>query len=334
MSEGRVGWRERFFGDRDRLGWWLLPMFVAVGLAGAVLAGSLAVVFASQRVDRLTRETAGARADLTSAAEDVREAADEAIDTITAEVDAVRDQLAADLPYPDAAEAGVVHLVLETQVPDPAAVSPAPAQQEQELDSDEDADDGEADDEPEAEPEPEPPPPPTIDVRRRASGFVVASDGETAFVATTFSLLADPSRPDVPLDVGVRVLTAGGETAGRVHSWQAGRDLLLLRVLLRGVEPMPWRPADEPIAAGDRITAVGVTPGLGAVQVGGTVAAAGGTGVISDVPDLELLAGGPVVDGQGRVVAVGSSRYTPFGNDPVAIPVRLLCDELLARCPD
>jgi hypothetical protein len=105
-------------------------------------------------------------------------------------------------------------------------------------------------------------------------------------------------------------------------------------VPLRGVEPMPWRPADEPIAPGDRITAVGVTPGLGAVQVGGTVAAAGSSAVISDVPTLELLAGGPVVDGQGRVVAVGSSRYSPFGSDPVAIPVRLLCDELLARCPD
>lgn len=262
-------------------------MFVAVGLAGAVLAGSLAVVFASQRVDRLTRETAGARADLAGANAEVQEAADEALAAIEAEVDAVRDEFGAELPYEDAAAAGVVHLVVDTP-------------------------DGE----------------------RRASGFVVARDGDDAFVATTFSLAVDPSRPEVPLDVAVRVGTAAGETRGGVHSWLAERDLLLLRVPLRGVEPLPWRPAGEELTAGDRVTGVGVTPGLGAVRVGGTVAAADPLGLITDLPPLQLLAGGPVVDGRGQVVAVGSTAYSPFGADPVAIPIRLLCDELLARCPD
>lgn len=334
MSEDGTGWRRRLLGDRDRLGWWLLPMFVAVGLAGAVLAGSLAVVFASQRVDRLTRETAGARADLQDAAEDVREAADEAIEEIRAEADAFRDQFSAELPYEDAAQAGVIHLELRAEVPDPAAVSAAPAVQEpdpgdQDPDADEDAG-TEAPDEPE---EPTAPPA-TIELVRRASGFVVARDGDDAFVATTFALLADPSRPDTPLDLAVRAVTAGGETSGRVHSWQAARDLLLLRVPLRGVEPLPWRPADEPLAPGDRVTGVGVTPGLGAVRVGGTVAAVEAPALVTDLPSLGLLAGGPVVDGQGRVVAVGSTRYAPFGADPLAIPVRLLCDEILARCPE
>lgn len=309
-------------------------MFVAVGLAGAVLAGSLAVVFASERVDRLTRETASARADLATAADDVRDTADEAMDAITAEADALRDRFATDLPYEDAAAAGVVHLVLETQVPDPAA-APVPAVQEQDVEPGEDGEDGDADPSPEDEPTTDAPaPPPMVELVRRASGFVVARDGDDAFVATTFALLADPSRPDVPLDVAVRVVTEGGETGGRVHSWQASRGLLLLRVPLSGVEPMPWRPATEPTAVGDRVTAVGVTPGLGAVRVGGTVAAAEGSGLVTDLPSLELLAGGPVVDAQGRVVAVGSTRYSPFGSDPVAIPVRLLCEELLARCPD
>jgi hypothetical protein len=283
----RHGWRERLFGDRDRLGWWLLPMFVAVGLAGAVLAGSLAVVFASQRVDRLTRETAGARADLVDANEEVRQVADEALEAIEAEVDAVRDEFGAELPYEDAAEAGVVHLVV-------------------------DAADGE----------------------RRASGFVVARDGDDAFVATTFSLAVDRSRPEVPLDVAVRVVTAAGETRGGVHSWQAERDLLLLRVPLRGVEPLPWRPAGEELTAGARVTGVGVTPALGAVRVGGTVAANDPLGLVTDLPPLHLLTGGPVVDGRGQVVAVGSTAYSPFGADPVAIPIRLLCEELLARCPN
>jgi S1-C subfamily serine protease len=308
------GWRERFLGDRDRLGWWLVPMFVAVGLAGAVLAGSLAVVFASQRVERLTRETAGARADLTGAAEDVREAADEAMAAIDDEVAAIRDQFAAELPLEEAAEVGVVHLQLETQVPDPSA-PPAGG--------------GEG-----ADPDVAAAPPATVELRRRASGFIVARDGDSAFVATTFALLADPARPDVPLDREVRLSLAAGETSGRVHSWDADRGLLLLRAPIGGLEPLPWRPADEPLSPGDRITGVGLTPDLGPVRVGGAVAIAGSVGVVTDLPAMELLAGGPLVDGQGRVVAVGSTTYSPFGSDPVAIPIRLLCGDLLARCPD
>jgi S1-C subfamily serine protease len=322
--DGRTGWRERFFGARDRLGWWIVPMFVAVGLAGAVLAGSLAVVFASQRVDRLTRETAGARADLANAADDVREAADEAIAAIEEETTAFREQFAADLPYPDAAEVGVVHLTLETEVPDPNA---PPAQPPQEPRGEEGEDDGEV-------AAPPPPPPATVTLRRRASGFVVARDGDSAFVATTFALLADPARTEVPLDVPVRVALAAGETTARVHSWEAGRGLLLLRAPIAGIDPMEWRPADEPLEPGDRITGIGLTPDLGAVRVGGTVAIAGSVGVVTDLPALDLLAGGPVVDSQGRVVAVGSTTYSPFSSDPVAIPVRLLCGDLLARCPD
>lgn len=330
MSDG-TGWRRRLLGDRDRLGWWLLPMFVAVGLAGAVLAGSLAVVFASQRVDRLTRETAGARAEIADAADEVREAADEALEEITAQVEAARDQFAAELPYEDAAQAGVIHLEVRTEVPDPAAVAAEPAMQEQDA-GEQDPDAGE--EAPEDGGEEPPAPPPTIELVRRASGFVVAREGDDAFVATTFSLLADPARPDAPLDVAVRALTAGGETTGRIHSWEAARDLLLLRVPLRGVDPLPWRPADEPVAVGDRVAAVGVTPSLGAVRVGGTVAAVEAPALLSDLPPLELLAGGPVVDGQGRVVALGSTSYSPFGGDPAAVPIRLLCDEILARCPE
>ncbi|MEX0834936.1 MAG: serine protease [Nitriliruptor sp.] len=295
MSER--GWRERLFGARDRLGWWLLPMFVAVGLAGAVLAGSLAVVFSSQRVDRLTRETASARADLATAADDVRDAADEALASIQEEVDAVRDQLSAELPLADAAEVGVVRLEAEVPVLDEGTGQ-------------------------------------RVAERRRANGFLVAATGDEAFVVTTFGLLVDPERPEVPLDVAVVVRAAAGDTSGRVHSWRADRDLLLLRVPLTGFEPLPWRPADEPTVPGDRVVAVGLTPGLGAVRIGGTVAAADATGVVTDLPALDLLAGGPVLDGRGRVIGVASSRYTPFSADPVVVPIRSLCDELLARCPD
>jgi hypothetical protein len=46
-------WRDRLLGSEDRRGWWLVPFFLVVGLAGAVLAGSLAVVYDGQQVDQL-----------------------------------------------------------------------------------------------------------------------------------------------------------------------------------------------------------------------------------------------------------------------------------------
>ncbi|MTV26991.1 trypsin-like peptidase domain-containing protein [Nitriliruptoraceae bacterium ZYF776] len=311
---GGRGWRVRLFGDRDRLGWWLLPVFVAVGLAGAVLAGSLAVVFASQRVDRLTRETAAARADLATAVDDVQDAAEDALSSIREEVDAVRDGLSTELPFDDAAAAGIVHLDVDTEVTAEVDDAPPPP----------DAD---------AEPDGAEAPPPPIPVRRRASGFVVARDGDDAFVVTTFALLADPRSDDVPLDVAVRVRVAAGETTARLHSWDEARDLLLLRAPLGEVTPLPWRPADAPLSGGERVVAVGLTPALGPVRVGGTVAASEAAGLVTDVPALELLAGGPVVDAEGRVVGVGSVAYRPFGGDPVAVPIRQLCERLLSRCP-
>lgn len=328
-DEGRRGrgprglWR-RVFGDRDRLGWWMLPIFVAVGLAGAVLAGSLAVVYQGQQVAALRRETAGARADLATAVEDVEAAAEEALDAIADEVAAVREGLSTALPHDDPTAVGVVHLSVSTTV-----TTPAPPPPPDEDGQDEGGEDGDGQDEPD-----DAPPATTTDVVRRASGFVVARSGDDSFIVTTFGLLVDPRDASVPLDVGVTVRTAAGETTGRLHSWDAAADLLLLRVPLRGIEPLEWRPADQELSDGERIVAIGLTPSLGPVRVGGTVAAVDGAGLVTDIPPLELLSGGPIVDSDGRVVAVGSARLSPFGTDPVAVPIRRLCGDLLARCPD
>ena len=81
--------RERILGDKDRLGWWIVPLFVMVGLGGAVIAGSLAVVYYAQQVSSLEQETRGAREDLVGAVDEVREAADDALASISEEVSEV-----------------------------------------------------------------------------------------------------------------------------------------------------------------------------------------------------------------------------------------------------
>lgn len=328
----------RAWGRPRAVGWWTLPLFVAVGLAGAVLATALVVVSQTQRIEALRDETAAARAELADAVEAVEEAAGEALAAIEGEVEAVRDGLRTDLPFGEAAERGVVHLRAEVPTgPPPAAPAAAPSATDEDAgaggDGADGGDGGDADPDADADPPPEPAPRSGPTESRTATGFPVARDGGTTFLVTTFALLADPAVAGAPADVAVEVVTPGGSTTARVHSWDAEADLLLLRVDELEVAPLPWRVADRSLDPGDRLIAVGVTPQLAPVQVAGTVAASTAAALVTDLPTLALTAGGPVVDGDGEVVGVASRRATLQG-DPVVVPIRRLCDGLLASCPD
>jgi S1-C subfamily serine protease len=285
-------WRDRLLGGEDRLGWWLVPFFLVVGLAGAVLAGSLAVVYYGQQVDELRRETAEAREAIAGAADEVRGVADEALEAIGEEAAAIADAQA--LPLEDVSERGLVLLQVDTEVT---------ATGEQ------------------------------VRVARSSVGFVVVRDGDHDYLVTTFSLLSDPRRPDVPLDVPVTVRGPGGDTNAEIHSWDEERDLLLLRTRLGAVEPLEWRPADDEVGTGDRIVAVGLTPRLEVVRLGATLGSVEGSAWVSDLPALTALDGGPVVDAQGRVIGVRSPAPPGLGGDPAVVPVRVLCERLLRSCP-
>jgi S1-C subfamily serine protease len=332
-----VNWRDRLLGDEDRLGWWLVPMFLVVGLAGAVLAGSLAVVYYGQQVDQLRRETADARDAIAGAADEVRGVADETLAAIDEEAAAFRERLT--LPLEDAGERGVVRLEVDTEVAVQGAVAseprtaPAPDDEDATEDTEDPEDGAEGDGAGDGPAEPAPPPEERVRVARSTTGFVVVRDGEDAFVVTTFSLLADPRRPEVPLDVPVTVRTAAGDATAQVHSWDADRDLLLLRTGLGAIEPLGWRPADAPLAAGDRIVGIGLTPQLAVVRLGGSLASADGNVWVSDLPALAALDGGPIVDAEGQVVGVRSPRAPGSGGDPAIVPVRTLCERLLRSCP-
>jgi hypothetical protein len=337
-----VNWRDRLLGDEDRLGWWLLPMFLVVGLAGAVLAGSLAVVYYGQQVDQLRSETAEARDAVAGAADEVQEVADEALAAIEEEAAAVRERLA--VPLEDAAARGVVRLQVDTEVTvqGAAASEPrvAPAPDDEEGEEGEEGEVGEVGDAgedpagPSADVTEEEPAPAEERVRvaRATSGFVVVRDGDLAYVVTSFSLLSDPRRPDVPLDVPVTVRTPDGDTTAEVHSWDAERDLLLLRAGLGAVEPLEWRPADDELGVGDRLVGVGLSPTLDVVRVGGELASVGAV-LLSDLPALATLTSGAVVEAEGRVVGLATTQLGGYGGDPVVVPIRSLCDRLLSSCP-
>lgn len=342
-------WRDRLLGDRDRLGWWTLPVFLVVGLTGAVLAGALAVVYYGQQVDAIEEETRESRAELRNAVTQVEDAGQEALDAIEAEVDAVRETLARQLPFEDATTVGVVALRAVVGGTPPAEPPPPPADDQEPAGAGRtdgapagpeatEPDDGQGTESGEQEPPPEEEPqrpPPRPREERVATGFAVAADGTTTFIATTYDLVADPGS-DAGVVATVDVITAGGTVTGAVHSWDAGRDLALIRAELRGVELLEWRPPADPLAIGERIVAAGVTPTLNTVQVSGVVAFSDVTVLVTDLTIIDFLRGAPIVDGSGLVVGIVSGRYAPFGPEAGTrqsmIPVQLLCERMLRNC--
>ncbi len=346
----RPDWRERLLGGRDRLGWWLLPLFVMVGLGGAVLAGSLAVVYYAQQVSQLESETREAREQLIGAADEVREAADEALEAIDEEVEAVREELARGLPLEDALAVGVVRLEVTARLEGEAQEQPEPelrvepatfrpqaarATPEDAGEDDEEPADPEADDEGETAPPSDPPPRRDIPLRRSGTGFVVVVDGDTAFLVTSLELLDDPRTDErVPADVEVTARLSAGSTTATVHSWDESNDLLLLRADIGNVERLPWREQNDALTPGDRLIAVGATPDLEPVRVGSEIAAVSGRALVTSLPALQFLDGGPVVDVEGNVVGVAVASHHALGGDPVVVPIHRLCDQLLSACPD
>lgn len=338
-------WWRRFVGSTRRLGLWTLPAFLVVGLAGAVMAGSLAVVFYSLQVAQLEAETRESREQLDRAVDDVQEAADDALEAIQEQVDAVRESLTREVPVDDVNELGVVVIRAlvgtappaqappqeppagdgtEQGAPDTTAAEPA-AQQEQPTEP--------------TEPQPtepaEPPPPPPSP--RLGVGFAVATDGPTTYFATSFDLVRDDAARAGVVEA-VEIVTSNGTFRGVVHSWDDGRDLALVRAEAGQLRIPEWRPSEQPLAVGERLTIAGVTPTLDAVFLNAVVGYTDVTMLVADVPEIEFLRGAPVIDASGNVVAVYTLAYRPFGSqagDGQAIaPVGLLCERMLRNCEE
>lgn len=322
------GLRERLLGDRDHLGWWTLPMFLIVGLAGAVLAGSLAAVYFGQQVDQLEESTRDARERAAEAAAEVERAREEALAEIEEQVAGVRETLSREFPFEDVAAAGVVSIRAFVGAPPPE--QPAPGG-DGEGTSPRLQDDG-------ASPGPEASPTtaPAREVTERVgSGFAVASDDGVVFFATTHALVADPDAPGGVVQ-RLEVTTARGTFAATVHSWDADRDLAVVRADAGESEIPLWRSADTPLARGERVVAAGLAPTGEGIQVAGQVALVDVRVLVTDLSGPDLLQGGPIVDASGHVVGVRSLRYAPFGraagDRQSDVPVRLLCESMLRNC--
>ncbi len=340
-------WR-RLVGDMDRVGWWTLPAFLAVGLAGAVMAGSLAVVYYSQQVSSLESETREARQDLQDAVDDVEAAREEALTAIDEQLDAVRDVIEDAPPVEDLASLGLVMVEARVNTPPPPSATAEPEAPP--------GGDGQADGAPNvlaqeqpanegpttppSSPAPTPdrdaaPEPPPIQPRLGV-GFAVAFEDGVTFVATSYGLVVDrDARAGVVEEVVVTTMD-GTRTSGTVHSWDDARGLALVRAEVGELPIADWRPRTEPVGAGDRLTIAGLTPKRQPLTVDGSVVLADVEAVVAEAPSIDFLRGAPVLDRTGRVFAVYTPDYRPFGaaaGDGQALaPIGLYCERMLTGC--
>lgn len=332
----------------DRIGWWTLPAFLAVGLAGAVMAGSLAVVYYSQQVSALESETREARQDLQDAVDDVEAAREEALAAIDEQLEAVRDVIEDTSPVEDLASLGLVVVEARVNAPPPSSATagreppaggdgevdgaPHVLAQEQPTDDDPTTPPSSTDPTPGPETTPEPPP-----IRPRLGvGFAVAFEEGVTFIATSYGLVVDrDARAGVVEEVVVTTMD-GTRTSGTVHSWDDARGLALVRVEAGELPIADWRPRTEPVAAGDRLTIAGLTPERQPVTVDGTVLRADVEAIVAAAPDIDFLRGAPVLDRTGRVFAVYTPAYRPFGaaagDGQAFAPIGLFCERMLTGC--
>lgn len=165
------------------------------------------------------------------------------------------------------------------------------------------------------------------------SAFAVASDSDETLLLTSYAVVRAATRQPGP-----PVFVRKGEEEVRITlwTWQEDRDLALL-VLGRGNQPkLEFAPREPALKTGERVFALSGLGAAGGSISQGFVADVSGSMVQSDAAVGTHFQGGPLVNSEGRVLAVASRAYAPLGfrTDGVyfSVPVRVACDRVL-RCP-
>lgn len=166
------------------------------------------------------------------------------------------------------------------------------------------------------------------------TAFVLFSDSERSFLLTSYQTVRAATVQPGP---GIEVRGTGGQPVGvSLTGWDEGRDLALL--VAEDAPNLPAVTLADPSALrpGDRIFAVSALGGSGGSVVQGQVADVASNAVQHDAQIGPQFQGGPLLNGDGELVAISSRRYAPLGFVPdsvfFGIPVRQACEQVV-QCP-
>ena len=165
------------------------------------------------------------------------------------------------------------------------------------------------------------------------TAFVVASDDQKSFLLTSYAVVravATRPGPAVILHKGTDKLDA------KLWTWQEDRDMALLIVDSGNLPRLDWA-APDAARLGDQVFAMSGLGSANASITQGFIADVSSTGLQHSSPLGTAFQGGPLLNAQGRVVAMASRSYAPLGfvSDGVffAPPVQAACEKVL-KCPN
>lgn len=166
------------------------------------------------------------------------------------------------------------------------------------------------------------------------SAFVVASDGQQSLMLASFNTVRAATRTPGP---PIKVRKGDEELTAQLWTWQEEKDLALLIVKKGGVPKLEFAGSEPVLKTGERVFAVSGLGAAGGAVSQGFVADVSSTGIQHDAAIGSAFQGGPLLNSEGKVLAMSSRAYAPlgFGTDAVffGVPARVSCEKVL-RCPD
>lgn len=162
---------------------------------------------------------------------------------------------------------------------------------------------------------------------------VVGHRGGTGLI-TSYNVIKAATVAPAP---AVELLKGDQRITADVWSWDAANDLALL-VVDAEIPALPLAGDQAQVGAiGQRVFALSGFGGQGASAAPGILIDQSSIGLQHTAPVGTLYAGGPLLDGEGRVLGMASAGYSPLGVDPGVVPqapdVAALCAEIL-RCAE
>jgi S1-C subfamily serine protease len=168
------------------------------------------------------------------------------------------------------------------------------------------------------------------------SAFVVFSDPTTSFLLTSYTTIRANTVQPAP---GITLVKGDQRPNATLLTWDESTDLALVSIDVPNLPALSFVDDPASVQAGDRVFAVSGLGSTGASISQGVVADAAGNAITHDTGIGAAFQGGPLLDSDGKVIAIASRHYNPAGAfDPLAVffapPIRAACLAAVLQCPD
>ncbi len=162
------------------------------------------------------------------------------------------------------------------------------------------------------------------------SAFAVVEYREGTALVTSYALVVAATTEPSP---GIDLIKGNERIAAQLWAWDAERDLALL-VVDRRIPLLEFASEQGQLkSVGARVFALAGVGGSGATASPGVLLDHSQIGLQHTAPVGTLFRGGPLLNGEGKVLGVASNHYRPFGMDPgdvrQAPDVRAICVQIL-----